>query len=113
MYPRALLAVLTLTCFSAVGECGVVVSVDSESALNSQLEIRGMAPICPLDSDSESWLPDANSMSAVDCQLGDSVNHLAIADSRHEVFDCPQMMESGLEVAGMVNHCRSSVFRPV
>ena len=113
MYPRALLAVLTLTCFSAVGECGVVVSVDSESALNSQLEISGMVPICPLDCDSESWMPDANSLSAVDCQLGDSVNHSAIADSRHEVFDCPQMMDSGLEDAGMVNHCRNSVFRPV
>ena len=81
--------------------------------MNAQLEISGMAPICPLDSDSESWMPDANSMSAVDCQLGDSVNHSAIADWRHEVFDYPQMMESGLEVAGMVNHCRSSVFRPV
>ena len=113
MNPRALLAVLTLTCFSAVGECGVVVSVDSQSALNSQLEISGMTPICPLDSDSESWMPDANSMSAVDCQWGDSVNHSAIADSRHEFFECPQMMESGLEDSGMVNHCRGSVFRPV
>ena len=113
MFPRALLTVLTLTCFSAVGECGVVVSVDSESALKSQLEISGMAPICPLDSDSESWLPDANTMSTFDCQRGDSVNHLAIADSRYEVFDCSQMMESGLEESGMVNHCRGSVFRPV
>ena len=113
MSTRALLAVLTLTCFSAVGECGVVVSVDSESALNSQLEMSGMAPICPLHSDSESWMPDANSMSTIDCQWGDSVNHSAIADSRYEVFDCPHMMESRLEDSGMVNHCRGSVFRPV
>ena len=90
-----------------------MVSADSESALNSQLEISVMAPICPLDSDSKSWMPDANTMSTFDCQLGDSVNHSAIADTRYEVFDCPQMMESGLEDAGMVNHCRSSVFRPV
>ena len=113
MNTRALIAVLTLTCFSAVGECGVVVSVDSETARNLIPEICSMGPICPLDSNSESWMPESNSMSSFDCQLGDSMNHSATADSRYAVVDCPQMMESGIENVGMVNYCRGAVFRPV